>query len=392
MVDKKGFNTQAIHGGYHVDSGPVNAPIDESSTHGFESCEDGAKRFASQEKEGIYARLSNPTVRALEKKVAILENGYCSVATASGMAAVSVIYFNFLHSGAHAIATSSMYGPSRSILEKEEFYGKWGIESTLLDTSNADEVRNAINPDTALIYIETPANPTLAVTDIAKIAEIAGEGEIPLVVDNTFCSPYLQNPLGFGADVVIHSMTKSIGGHANAVGGIIVTRTEEDYWPLRNTVVNLGGTLAPHEANLFNTGVKTLPIRMEKMQANMQTLVDYLRDNSKVDWVIYPDEQHSAYEVIKKQMRGPGSLTSFGVKDGYEAAKTLLNNLNIITLAVSLGGVESLIQHPASMTHAGILKEKRDAAGITNDLVRFSAGIENVDDLLVDLEQAFEKI
>jgi len=388
-----GFSTRAVHAGYHPESGPVNPPIEESSTCVFNTCDDGANRFASREKDGIYARLSNPTVRALEQKMASLENGYDGIATGSGMAAVDTVYFHYLKAGGHLVATASMYGPSRSIAEKNEFYVKWGAKATFLDTSDLVKLREAITSDTMLLYIETPANPTLSMTDIAGAAEIAHQNNIPLVVDNTFCSPFLQNPLDLGADVVLHSMTKSIGGHANAVGGMIVAKTEETYYALRNILVNKGGILSPHDANLFNTGVKTLALRMERMQENMAELADFLSQHSKISWIKYPGlETHPQHELVKKQMRGPGSMASFGVKGGFEEARTLLDNLHLITLAVSLGGVESLIQHPASMTHAGVPQAEREKAGISEDLVRLSAGIENLDDLIKDLKQAFDKI
>ena len=390
---KLGFNSTAVHGDYHPKSGPVNPPVERSSTYVFESCEDGAKRFASTLKEGIYARLFSPSVEALEAKLAMLEGGFGAVATGSGMAAVEAAYFTYLEPSSHVVATSSVYGPSRSILEKPDFYSKWGVKATFLDTADIDAVAKAVKlPNTKLLYVETPANPTLAITDISKTAEIAREAGIPLVVDNTFCSPYLQKPLEHGADIVLHSMTKSIGGHANAVGGILIAKTEQEYLRLRNEVTNRGAILSPDNADLFNTGVKTLGLRMERMQANAIVLADYLRKNAKVAWVHFPGhEDHPQYNIVKegKQMLGPGSMLTFGLKGGYEAAKQLLNNLHLITLAVSLGGVESLVQHPASMTHAGVPEEKRIEAHITGDLVRLSAGIEEVEDLIADFDQAF---
>ncbi|RKX22650.1 MAG: methionine gamma-lyase [Candidatus Zixiibacteriota bacterium] len=389
------FNTNAVHAGYHAHSGPVNPPIEESSTYAFESCDDGAERFASKDKEGIYSRLSSPTVNALEKKIAKLENGYGGIATGSGIAAVSAIYFHFLDKDSHAIATASMYGPSRTILENSSFYKKWGAQSTLLDTSVVDDIKKAIRPNTKLIYIETPANPTLAITDISKVSAIAKEHKIPLVVDNTFCSPYLQNPLDWGADVVLHSMTKSIGGHATAVGGILIAKTEKDYYGLRSVVTNTGGILSPHDAILFFSGVKTLGIRMERMQESAIRMADYLRNHEKITWIFYPGyEDHPMYYLVgkDKQMRGPGALMSFGVKGGLKGAKTLLDNVKLNTLAVSLGGVESLIQSPALMTHAGVPKEEREKAGIKDELVRYSIGIEEFEDLRADMEQALAKI
>ena len=390
-----GFNTNAVHAGFHASSGPVNPPVEESSTYSFESCDDGAERFASKDKEGIYSRLSSPTVNALERKITTLENGYGGIATGSGMAAVNAIYYHFLDKDSHAIATSSMYGPSRTILENASFYKKWGVQATLMDTSQIENIKKAIQPNTRLIYIETPANPTLSMTDISKVSAIAREHNIPLVVDNTFCSPYLQNPLDWGADVVVHSMTKSIGGHATAVGGMIVTKTEKDYYGLRNVVVNTGGILSPHDASLFFAGVKTLGLRMEKMQVSAIRIADYLRNHEKITWAIYPGyEDHPMHYLVgkDKQMQGPGALMSFGVKGGLSGAKTLLNNVKLSTLAVSLGGVESLIQSPALMTHAGVPKVEREKAGIQDELVRYSVGIEEFDDLKADLKQALEKV
>ena len=242
--DKLGFNSRAVHAGYHVSAGPVNPPVERSSTYIFRNCEDGAARFASEGKKGIYSRLQNPNCEALEKKIAALEGGFGGIATASGMAAVEAVYFACLDPSSHVVSTSSVYGPSRSILEKDAFYRNWGVTSTFLDTSNIDAVREAAQtPNTRLIFLESPANPTLMITDIAKVAEIAREVNALLVIDNTFCSPYLQNPLLLGADIVLHSMTKSIGGHANAVGGMLVAKTEEIYQRLRVSVTNRGGIL-----------------------------------------------------------------------------------------------------------------------------------------------------
>jgi len=395
-TEKWSFNSLAVHGRFHPKGGPVNPPVERSSTYVFKSCEDGAKRFASENKEGIYSRLFNLNCHALETKIAALEEGYGGITTSSGMAAVEAIYFTFLNPGSHIVATGSVYGPSRSILEKSAFYHKWGVRTTFLDTSDVDEVRKALQtPNSKLLFVETPANPTLSITDIAAVAEIAANAHIPLVVDNTFCSPYLQKPLALGADIVVHSMTKCIGGHSNAVGGVIITKTQGDYHLLRDNVINRGAILSPDNADLFNTGVKTLGLRMERMQENAMALARYLANNAEVNWVMYPGlEDHPRYDFVTsgRQMRGPGSMITFGVKGGYENAKRLLDGLNFITLAVSLGGVESLIQHPASMTHAGVSEDLRIAAGITNDLIRFSAGIEDIEDLEEDFDHAFRKL
>jgi len=398
MTDKRnlGFNSMAVHAGYHAEKGPVNPPVERSSTYVFDSCEEGAERFGSAKKEGIYSRLHNSNCDALERKIAALEGGYGSVTTGSGMAAVETAYYAFLDPTSHVVATTSLYGSSRSLIEKDEYYKKWGIRATFLDTSDVDKVREAVKlPNTRLLYIETPANPTLAITDIEQMAEVAKEAGIPLVVDNTFCSPYLQNPIKHGADVSLHSMTKSIGGHANAIGGVLVTRDEETYFKLKNVVAIRGGILSPDSADLFFNGLKTLGLRMERMQQNAIVVAEYLSNHPKVAWVTYPGlENHPQYELVRsgRQMRGPGCMMVFGVKGGYDKAKVLLNTLDLVTLAVSLGGVESLVQHPASMTHTGVARENRLQAGITDDLVRMSIGIEDIDDLIADLEQAFAKV
>jgi len=392
---KKGFNSNAVHAGFHSSVGPVNPPIEESSTSVFTDCDDGAKRFASRDKKQIYARFGNSSTDALEKKLATLEKGKGAILAASGMAAVNTIYFYFLDKDSHVISTSSMYGPSRVILESPQFYKKWGVQATCIDTSDITLVRAAIRPNTKLIMIETPANPTLSITDIKKIAQIGKENNIPVVVDNTFCSPYLQNPLELGADVVIHSLTKSIGGHADAVGGVIITNNEEMYYGLRGVVTSTGPILSPHSATLFFKGVKTLGLRMEKMQENAKKMVGYLQNHPKIEWVSYPGiPSHPQFNLVSEriQMKGPGSMLTFGVRGGLENAKKVLNSLKLIVLAVSLGGVESLIQHPASMTHAGIPRDERIKAGITDELVRLSMGIEDFEDLRQDLDQALEQI
>ncbi|MBU8933762.1 MAG: aminotransferase class I/II-fold pyridoxal phosphate-dependent enzyme [candidate division Zixibacteria bacterium] len=396
-TDKRnqGFNSRTVHAGYHAQSGPVNPPIEECSTYAFETCDDGATRFASRDKKGIYSRLYNPTVSALEDKLADLEHGYGGIATASGMAATNAIYYHFLDKNSHAVTTASMYGPSRTILEEDFFYGKWGCRATFVDTSDLDLVKKAIRPETRLIYIETPANPTLSITNIKKVSEIAHGKNIPLVVDNTFCSPFLQNPLDLGADVVVHSMTKSIGGHADAVGGMIISKTEKDFYDLRNIVMNTGATLSPHSAALFFKGVKTLGLRMTVMQDNAIALADYLRNHPRIEWVVFPGfDDHPKYDLVKSgtQMKGPGSMICFGVKGGLNGARTFMNSVRLNTIAVSLGGVESLLESPALMTHAGIPKEKREEAGIKDELVRYSVGIEDVNDLKADLESALEKV
>lgn len=386
------FNTKLIHGGGYKDKyGSVNVPIFQSSTFEFESAEEGARCFLGESDGYIYTRLGNPTINVLEKMVAELEGGFGGIGTSSGMGAVNIVYMALLSKGEHMISSDAVYGPSRVIME--EHYSRFGVESTFVNTSDVSNIKSAIKPNTRMLYIETPANPTVDITDIKACAEIAKEHGLILVVDNTFSSPYLQRPLELGADVVLHSMTKFINGHADIVGGMVVAKSKELYKKLRSMMISLGCNLDPHQAYLVIRGLKTLAIRIDRAQQNAQKIAEYLEKHPKVEWVRYPGlPSHPQYELAKKQMDGPGALISFGLKGGFEAGKTMMNNVKISILAVSLGGVESLIEHPASMTHSKVSPEDKKRAGITDGLVRYSAGIEDIDDLLWDLEQSLEKV
>jgi methionine-gamma-lyase len=387
-----GMMTKIIHAGQHVDpaTGAVSTPLYQTSTFAFRDADHGAACFRG-EPGYKYTRLGNPTTEALEHNIAILEQGCGAVGAASGMAAVNCVYLTFLGQGTHVVATEALYGPSRMVLETE--YPRYGVQSTFVDSSDPDSVERAMRPETRLVYIETPANPTLKLTDIARCAEIAHAGGALLAVDNTFASPYLQNPLTLGADIVVHSMTKFINGHTDVVAGMMVTRDEELLARLRKVHYNMGGTMDPHQAWLVLRGVKSLGLRMERAQANTLALARFLEDHPKVDWVRYPGlESHPQHELMKQQMRGGGAVMSFGVKGGFEAGKTFINSVHVPTLAVSLGGIETLIEHPASMTHAGIPPEERAEAGISDDLVRIAVGCEDYEDLEGDLARALDGI
>jgi methionine-gamma-lyase len=386
------FNTKLIHGGGYKDKyGSVNVPIFQSSTFEFESAEEGARCFLGESDGYIYTRLGNPTINVLEKIVAELEGGFGGIGTSSGMGAINTVYMALLSKGDHMISSDAVYGPSRVIME--EHYSRYGVESTYVTTSDISNIKKAIKPNSKVLFIETPANPTVEITDIKACAEIAKEHGLIMVVDNTFSSPYLQRPLELGADVVLHSMTKFINGHADIVGGMVVAKTREMYKKLRSMMTALGCNLDPHQSYLVIRGLKTLAIRIDRAQQNAQKIAEYLEKHPKVEWVRYPGlPSHPQYELAKKQMDGPGALISFGLKGGFEAGKTMMNNVKISILAVSLGGVESLIEHPASMTHSKVSKEDKQKAGITDGLVRYSAGIEDINDLLWDLEQALEKV
>lgn len=387
-----GFDSTLIHGGDYKDPlGSATVPIYQTSTFSFESAEHGAACFAGESDGYIYTRIGNPTIHALESLVAELENGCGGIATSSGMAAVNTIYMALLEKGAHMISSAAVYGPARGIMEQH--YSRFGVEATYVSTENMESVKKALQPNTRVLYVETPANPTMGITDLKAAAEFAHANGLLLVVDNTFCSPYLQKPLDLGADVVFHSMTKFLNGHADVVAGMIVAKDPEVYKKLRSMMVISGCNMDPHQAYLVIRGIKTLSIRIDRSQESAQKLAVYLEKHPKVEWVKYPGlNSHPQYALAKKQMNGPGTMISFELKGGLEAGKKLLNNVKLCLLAVSLGGVESLIQHPASMTHSKMSRESRIGAGISDGLVRFSAGIENVEDILADLEQALARV
>lgn len=381
--------TAVIHAGQEPDAvyGGVSVPIYQSSTFAFASAEQGAARFAGTEKGFIYTRIANPTVRALEESLATLEGGFDASATATGMAAVTTIYTALLGKDTHVVGTASIYGPSRTVIENE--FSRFGVRSDFVDTSDIRNVEKVLRPETKLLFVETPANPTLAVTDLKACARIARERGITLVVDNTFSSPLLQNPLALGADVVMHSLTKFINGHSDVVGGAIIAREEALHRRLRKVLVLMGGTMDPHQAWLVLRGVRTLALRVEKSQAGAAVLAPWLAAHPKVAWVNYPGlTTHPQHNLAKEQMKGFGSMLCFGLHGGYEPGRKMINAVKLCTLAVSLGGIETLIQHPASMTHAGVSREHREAAGITDDLIRLSVGCEGIEDIRADLEQA----
>ncbi|MCU0370162.1 MAG: PLP-dependent aspartate aminotransferase family protein [Bacteroidales bacterium] len=386
------FESQLIHaGGFEDALGSAVTPIYQASTFKFRNADEGAKCFSGESDGYIYTRLANPTIRELEKTMATLENGFGGIATSSGMGAVNTAYMAFLNQGDHIICHEAVYGPSRIILES--IYSRFGVEYTMVDTTRIELVRNAFRPNTKLLYTETPANPTMGISDLAALAELAHSHGVPLVVDNTFCSPYLQKPLDLGADIVLHSMTKFINGHADVVAGMLVARNETDYKKLRSIMTNLGCNMDPHQAYLTRRGLKTLAIRIDRAQESAGVIAEFLENHPKVSWVKYPGlKSHPQYELGRKQMSGPGAMISFELKGGLAAGKVLMDNVQLMLLAVSLGGIETLIQHPASMTHSKVSIDDRHKAGITDGLVRLSVGIEKVSDLIRDLDQALAKI
>ena len=389
---KHGFNSDLVHGIRIKDPyGSVIMPIYQTSTFAFESAEQGARRFSGESDGYIYTRIDNPTTMELEKTIAQLENGFDGIGTSSGMAAINTVYMVYLGAGKHIVSHNAVYGPARGIMEGT--YARFGVESTYIDTTDLAQVENAIRPNTSLIYLESPANPTIGISDIPAICEIAHKLHIPVCVDNTFCSPYLQNPLDMGADIVLHSLTKFLNGHADIVGGMIVSRTEEHYKKLRTMMVNLGCNMDPHQAFLTRRGLKTLALRIDRAQESALKIAGFLESHPKVEWVMYPGLiSHPHYELGRRLMRGPGAMISFGLKGGLDAGRKLMNSVRFCVLAVSLGGIETLIQHPASMTHSKLSAEAKKQGGISDDLVRLSVGIEESEDIIADLEQALAKI
>ncbi len=390
---KGGINTQSVHAGTAPDPqyGAVSVPIYQSSTFAFETADQGAARFQGEEDGYIYSRMGNPTTSALEEAVASMEGGHAGLATGSGMAAIFTVFFTYLEAGAHIVGTDSIYGPSRVAVEKH--FWSYGVQSDFVDTADVENIRAAIRPETRMLYIETPANPTIRLTDIKACAAIAREHELLLVVDNTFASPVLQRPLELGADIVVHSMTKFLNGHADVVAGMIVTSTEQQRAALRDVLNHHGGCIDPHQAWLVHRGLKTLGLRVAQAQKNAQAVSDMLHDHPAVEWVRYPGSpDHPQRDLVKEQMDGPGSLLCFGVRGGLTAGKLLMDRVELATLAVSLGGVETLIEHPASMTHAKIAPELRDEAGITDNLIRFAVGCEDAEDIVDDLRAALDSL
>lgn len=386
--EESGFNTKLIHsGGIEDQFHSATVPIYQTSTFSFESADEGARCFAGESDGYIYTRIGNPTINALEKQLAILENGYGGIAVSSGMAAVTTIYLGLMSHGDHIISTDAIYGPARGVMEKQ--FTRFGFQSTYINTTDTEQIEKAIRPNSKILYIETPANPTMDITDLVACAKIAKKHKLLLVVDNTFCSPYLQNPLDLGADIVFHSMTKFINGHADIVAGIIIPKEKVMYDKLRNMMINLGCNMDPHQAYLVLRGLKTLGIRIDRAQQSALVVAKFLESHPQVAWIKYPGlKSHRQFELANQQMKGSGSMISFGLKGGYVAAKKLLDNVKLALLAVSLGGVETLIQHPASMTHSKVPAEDKQKAGITDDLIRLAIGIEDVKDIIADLDKA----
>ncbi len=384
--------TKAVHAGEDLDNnfGAVSVPIYNASTFAFSDADEGAV-IHNYEKEGyFYGRLGNPTQTALENAMRELEQGEAALAFASGMAAISGAILTCLKSGDHVVAPESHYSTTGSFLTYME--ENFGVSTTFVDATRAENYRAALRENTKVFYIETPSNPTLKITDIAAVAEIARQNNIVSIVDNTFATPFNQLPLTLGVDVVVHSATKYLGGHSDLSAGIMVGKKEIVETARLKTTKLFGGNIAPQTAWLVLRGVKTLALRMERHNENASKIADFLIAHSKVKQVNYPGvPAHPGHETARGQMRGFGGMISFDV-GSIEAAKTLLNHLKLCVLATSLGGVETIIQHSVSMTNAAASRENRLKTGITDGLMRLSVGIENAEDIIADLENALKQI
>jgi cystathionine beta-lyase/cystathionine gamma-synthase len=378
-----GFATDAIHVGQEPDpaTGAIVAPIYQTSTYVNEAL--------GRNKGYDYARTNHPNRKALERCVARLEGGQAAYVFTSGMAAIDAV-FRLMRPGDHAIISQAVYGGVYRLTT--QLLTQFGMAFSYIDTSDAEAVKAEIQPNTKLLYVETPTNPTMIITDIAEMAQLAKQSGLTLVVDNTFLSPYLQRPILLGAHIVVHSMTKYLNGHSDAVGGAVILTRPDDAEKIYFVQRSAGAGLAPMDCFLVARGIKTLAVRMAEHDANGLIVAQHLAQHPKVKQVLYPGlPSHPQHKIARKQQTGFGAMISFDV-GSMEAARTLLNHVKLCSLAESLGGVETLISHPATMTHASIPPEVRQRTGITDGLVRISVGIEDVEDLIQDLDAALATI
>lgn len=375
------YLTKLIHGGVEGDvhTGAVNVPIYQTATY--------RQEIPGVHKGYEYSRTGNPTREAVENLIAELESGTHGFAFASGLAAITAV-LSLFEKGDKLILSDNVYGGTFRLLN--QVFQNFGITFELVDTSDIEKIRKAVDENVKAVYIETPTNPLLGITDIQAVAELAKEHNLLTIVDNTFYTPYLQRPLELGADIVLHSATKYLGGHSDLIAGLVVVKAEKLAERLAFLQNATGGILAPFEAFLLLRGIKTLGVRLDRHVENAEKVAQYLSRHSQVKKVYYPGlKSHPGYDINQRQAKNGGAMISFELNEGHDT-NTFFRALNVITLAESLGGVESLACHPASMTHAAIPKKIRDEVGITEGLIRLSIGIEDVDDLIKDLEQAIE--
>ncbi|MDI1228967.1 MAG: cystathionine gamma-synthase [bacterium] len=380
----RAFSTRCIHGGQQHDptTGAVNVPIYQTSTY--------AQSAPGEHKGFVYARGHNPTRHAFERAMADLEDGIAGYGFGSGMAAMDAI-LDLLPMNAHMIASDDLYGGSYRLFERVR-KGTTGLTVTYVDMSDVKNVTDAIKPETKMIWVETPTNPLLKLTDIAAVAAVAKKHNLLSVIDNTFATPALQRPLTLGIDIVVHSATKYIGGHSDVIGGVVVVNNQDLADKLKFIQNATGGILGPFDSFLALRGVKTLDVRMERHCVSGLKVATWLEKHPKIEKVFYPGlPSHPQHALAKKQMSGFGGMITAVIKGDLDASRRMLSACKVFTLAESLGGVESLIEHPAIMTHASIPKEQREALGISDGLIRLSIGIESADDLISDLDEALSK-
>lgn len=388
--------TKVVHGkGITVDpaSRAIVTPIHMAAVFSFKSAEHGAKLFSGEEEGYIYTRLGNPTLKILEEKMAFLEGGEAAASFASGMAAISTTILALCSSGDNLIVSSPIYGGTFALLSK--LIPKWGIDIRWANTTEfvkEIEKKKLVDEKTKLILIETPANPTLDIVNLEETANFASKKNIPVAVDSTFATFYFQKPIELGVDIVIYSATKYIGGHSDSIGGIIVSNKELIEKIKDETLVDMGGVMSPFNAFLFLRGLETLAVRMDRHEANARKIAQYLEEHPNIEKVYYPFlESHPQYKLAKKQMSGGSGLIAFIIKGGRKKGSEFLNNLKLMVVAVSLGSVNTLIEHPASMTHSTYTPEELEEAGIPEGLIRLSVGIEDVEDLIEDIDQSLNK-
>lgn len=386
-MKKKHMETALIHHGYTPEEhkGSLTPPLFQTSTFTFETAQQGEASFAGVDPSYIYSRLGNPTVKLFEERMAVLEGGEEALAFGSGMAAISATLIGFLKAGDHIICSNGLYGCTYGFLEVLE--EKFMITHSFCDMETEVDIENKIRPNTKLIFVETPINPTMKLIDLKQVIRVAKRKGLLVIVDNTFCSPYLQRPLELGCDAVVHSATKYIGGHGDVVAGVTICKTKALAEKIRPMRKDIGGIMAPFDAWLLLRGLKTLAVRMDRHCDNAEKIVSFLRKHDVVEDVWYPEG-----ELASRQMKRGGGVISFSVKGGKEETQAFINDLHFITIAVSLGDTETLIQHPATMTHAAIPAELRKEMGIFDNLIRLSVGLESWEDIVSDLEQALKKI
>ncbi len=393
MAHSKFIETQAIHAGRINDEqfGSLATPLYQTSTFIFENAQQGANRFAGEEEGFIYSRLGNPTTRQLEQRVAAMEGAEDAAATATGMGAVSASLLANLSAGDHLIASKAVYGCSYALMAHQ--LTRWGIEVTFVDMTEPENVTKAIKPNTKVIYLETPINPNMVVLDLQAIITIAKQHDIISIVDNTFLTPVLQKPISLGADIVLHSATKFLNGHGDVVAGIVCGSAEMIGMIKMTVLKDIGATISPHDAWLITRGLKTLAVRMERHCQNAQRVAEFLASHPMVDEVYYPGlKSHQGYKFIGNQMAAAGGVIAFELKGDLDEGAAFINRMKLFSIAVSLGDAESLIQHPASMTHSPYSQEERLEAGISDTLIRISVGLENAEDLITDLTQSLNQV